>query len=155
MKHLVIALFITASCALPANAQLRDLQRERASLPPVAEIEPQRAAGGSHPIVRTIAAVGGSAAAFAIAQSRTGDEPDDIIIPMAAAVAGGALGTMFFSNAHPLRIIMGSALSALPGAALAMYLVGVTEDEEQEDYLPLISFSIPHGLLSSAFGQNR
>ena len=159
MRNLAVALFLAAAGVVQvanAEAQHRKTLSVTAPLPPVVQIDSNRLAeGGGHPLLRTIAALAGSAGGFAIGQAQTDTEPDDIVVPMAAAVAGGAIGTMLFSNANPFQVIAGSALSALPAAALATYLVGVTEDHEQEDHLPLVAFSIPHGLLTAAFGKNR
>jgi multidrug efflux pump subunit AcrB len=272
MKNLLLALSLSlAGVLVPAagSAQTTAPRLEAASLPPLVKVRQRAAAGGNNPILRTLAAVAGSAAGFALAQAQSNAEPDDIAVPMAAAVAGGAIGTMIFSNfvpmmasssgnqpsnapltveieapagsslgytagkarevasiigdlprvsvtqttispgdsgaftnavlsanllpqagsgqsdrelielarraiqpvagirttvvptrsrprsANPFQVIAGSALSALPGAALAMYLVGVTDDEEQDKMMPLIAFSVPHGLLTSAFGQSR
>ncbi|MEX2584101.1 MAG: hypothetical protein WD766_12545 [Gemmatimonadota bacterium] len=139
----------------PSAAQVIEApawQSAEVLLPPPAAA--RQAANGSRPVLRTMATLAGSAGAFAYAQSRTNGDPDDLLIPMAAGVAGGALGGLLLSNAHPLKVVLGSALSTLPAGAFAVFVAGSLPDEEQAN-IPLAVFSIPHGLLTSAFSQQR
>lgn len=73
--------------------------------------------------------------------------------PIAAGAGAAALAGMLFSDGHPLKIIAGAALSTLPSAALSTFAAGSLPDEE-EGRIPLIAFSIPQGLLTSAFAQD-
>jgi hypothetical protein len=107
----------------------------------------------AHPLLRTAATMGASAGAFAYAHSQSGAGPDDLIVAMAAGVGAGAVAGWLLSDAHPLRVALGSMVATLPAGALATFLAGVLPDEEQAN-IPLIAFSVPHGLLTSAFSQN-
>ncbi|MQA91073.1 MAG: hypothetical protein GEU90_12675 [Gemmatimonas sp.] len=148
---IVVALSLSAG---RAGAQ------ENGSIAPMADTDgsevlaPAPSTGGAHPVVRTAGAVLGSAAGYAIAESTAGGSPDDVLVPVAAGIVGGALGSALFTNAHPLEVLVGSVLAAVPAAALAAYVAESMPDERQRP-IPLISFTIPHGLLTSAFAKRR
>jgi hypothetical protein len=110
---------------------------------------------GSRPFLRTLAALAGSSVAFYYVQDLAEGEPDDLLTPIAGGVVGGAFGAMLFTNANPILVLLGSAVAALPGAALSTYLAGMTDDADQNRYIPLAAFSVPHGLLTSALAKHR
>jgi hypothetical protein len=150
-----LALLLALLC-FSAPAQGQRPATSGPALPPADSVAASfvRAESGARPAWRTAGAVLGSAAGYAIAQSVAGGNPDDVLAPVAAGLVGGALGSAIFTNAHPLRVLLGSALAAVPAAAMASFVAGSMEDDAQEP-IPLISFSLPHGLLTSAFSQHR
>jgi hypothetical protein len=158
--------FLTAAAALlasalpaPAGAQVapeglasvRSWSAEEAPAPTVRDApRPVR----THPLVRSPVIVLGSAAGFAIAQARQAPgEMDQLEIPIAAGVAGGAIAGWIFSEAHPAKVLAGAVLGTLPAGALAYFLAGHL-DEDTQGQIPLVAFSVPHGLVTSAFAQS-
>ena len=157
------ALFVTVAAG-SAEAQLRaDLVSlempsvgiERLpAVPPLVETA-QRRAGAARPLLRTLATLGAAAGGYALADEYL--EPTDSDVrygPIAAGAGASALAGMLFSTANPFRVIMGAALSTLPAAALSTFVDESMAPEERESY-PLIAFSVPQGLLTSAFSQDR
>lgn len=112
-----------------------------------------------HPLLRTIAIVAASTGGYYLAdQNLDGDlidsDSDVRYEPLAVGAGAGALTGIVFSTANPLRVIAGAALATLPAAALSTFIEGNLEEGESEN-LPAISFGAIHGLLTSAFAQNR
>ncbi len=152
MRFALLALLLVLSVPGIAPAQVRDTTW-RPDPVPVVPLPQVGAPTESQPWARTSASIAGSAAAFLVAHSFETD-PDRLIVPILASVAGGAAGGLLFTNARPLQVLAGSALAALPAGALAAFFAGRTPDDDQ-GLLPVLVFSIPHGLLTSAFAQQR
>lgn len=113
-----------------------------------------RARGGT-PLLRTVATLAAAAGGYALADEYLEPGESDVRFgPIAAGAGAAAVAGIAFSNGNPLKIIAGSALSTLPSAALSTFLAGSLKDDE-EGQIPLIAFSIPQGLLTSAFAQDR
>jgi hypothetical protein len=142
-----------ASSAQAAPEELAALARSAGAAPSLAASAARRSVR-TNPVVRSTAIMLGSAAGFHLAQSRqTTEDSDDLLVPIAAGVAGGALVGWVFSDAHPAKILAGSVLGTLPAGALAYFLAG-TLDEDVQGRIPLVAFSVPHGLITSAFAQS-
>jgi hypothetical protein len=142
-----------ASSAQAAPGGLAALARSAEAAPPAAAPAVRRSVR-TNPLVRSTAIMLGSAAGFHLGQSRqTTEDSDDLLVPIAAGVAGGALVGWAFSDAHPAKILAGSVLGTLPAGALAYFLAG-TLDEDVQGRIPLVAFSVPHGLITSAFAQS-
>lgn len=112
-------------------------------------------ARGGHPLLRTVATLAAATAGYALADEYMERGEGDVrYAPIAAGAGAAAVAGIAFSSGNPLKIIIGSALSTLPSAALSTFLAGSLKDDE-EGQIPLIAFSIPQGLLTSAFAQDR
>jgi hypothetical protein len=160
---LVTATAAALAGALPAASSAQTAPEGLAALARLAGAAPAPAAPAApaarrsvrtNPVVRSTAIMLGSAAGFHVGQTRQATEDaDDLLVPIAAGVAGGALVGWVFSDAHPAKILAGSVLGTLPAGALAYYLAG-TLDEDVQGRIPLVAFSVPHGLITSAFAQS-
>ncbi|MEX2570153.1 MAG: hypothetical protein WD737_02540 [Gemmatimonadota bacterium] len=151
VRVLAIALVMVAS---PAQGQSVDESLATVPPPVLADSAAPGQISTSRPFLRTAAALAGSAAGYAYVRNRTAANPDDVLAPVAAGAVASALGSLIFTNAHPAKVLLGSAIATLPSAALASYLAGTLEDDQQRPY-PMIAFTIPQGLLTSAFAQHR
>lgn len=114
---------------------------------------------GIHPLLRTILVVAASTGGYYLAdENLDGDlidsDSDVQYEPIAIGSGAGAVAGIAFSTANPIRVILGSALAALPAAALSTFIDGNLK-EGDPTYLPAVSFGAIHGLLTSAFSQNR
>ncbi|MDT9165682.1 hypothetical protein RSW31_24710, partial [Escherichia coli] len=69
---------------------------------------------GSHALLRTVATLAASAGGYALAEAYHEEEdPDRLVVPIAAGAMGGAIAGLIFSNGHPLKVVGGSILSTL------------------------------------------
>jgi hypothetical protein len=155
MLRSVLLVMAMAAAVVPAAAQAQSrpnaLLAETRSF---GEEQGGRAVGRpTSPVIRTAATIAASAGGFAYAQSRIEADPDDLLVPMAAGVLAGAVAGIAFSNAHPVKVVFGSLAATLPAAGLAHYLAVLLEDDRSR--IPLVAFSVPHGLITSAMAQNR
>ena len=153
---IVIALLLPMSLEgqqMPVDAWRLDVAGDAAS----AEAKPTFAARrgfGGNPWLRTLATLAAASGGYMLGEELIEPGTSDVQYgPIAAGAGAAALAGMLFSDGHPLKIIAGAALSTLPSAALSTFLAGSLDDDE-EGQIPLIAFSIPQGLLTSAFAQD-
>src|SRR5690606_22977969 len=92
----------------PLSAQVRPTTWQNESVTPAATALAASVAGqktrvgrAGRPLLRTAATVLASAGAFAYAQDRQQGDPDDLLVPMAAGLAAGAVTGVLSSSAPP------------------------------------------------------
>jgi len=140
--------------AAATPATLRSIQASAAASPIDVESARARQPRLSHPLIRSSAIMLGSAAGFAVVQSRQpAEDVDELTKPMAGGMVGAAVAGLLFSEAHPLMVLAGAVVGALPASGIANFVAGSLDGEAQGQY-PLVAFSVPHGLMTSAFGQS-